>query len=305
MVSTSFHAGRFDRKDFNLLVFVNLLIAFIGSIFLAWNDVRAGVIYTLLFLGGVVLLFLVFFFLKDDATLRPVTDFVRVPIAQSTLLSGVSYLFGLFVPVLLYLLVRPFTSFDITGLSVPLFGASISGQTFSAVQISSSMPWRLFVIMFTAGTTETFIFNFVAVVVGVLIGLFLLKLLTGGDRGVLFFSRRSFVLTVAFAFSTGVAVLAHLLNSTYSGVSFFVAALFFLLASVSIYLFGLFLAFWIGYHQMNNLLYLVSQDGWSAVLGGFVSWFGLVFLVYLFLIVFFVLRSWKSLGGEWRRYWGG
>jgi hypothetical protein len=74
---------------------------------------------------------------------------------------------------------------------------------------------------------------------------------------------------------------------------------FICLANISIFFFGVTLSFWIGFHQMNNLIYLVETQGLAEVLSGFLSLFGLLFIGMIVLIVFYVLRSKKSNTGQW------
>lgn len=299
------HVSSLNKKNFNILLFFNFFIAFVGSVFLAWNGVTAGIVYSFMFVGIISLIFMVTLFLRDDNSLKPITDFAKIPISTSLGLASLFYLVGMLIPAVVKGVLGIFkTSFSITSLSIPLFGTQItSAQSFSTVEIGASMPWRIFNIMFTAGNMETLVFNFGTIIVGVLIGWFTLKLINGGeDLG--FISKKTFILGFAFAVSVLLFLLSHLMNQTYMATQFFVAGVFLLVANFSIYLAGVFLSFWAGYHQSSNLFYLIEVDGFVAVAEGFVSWFGLLFLVYLALIIFYVIRNWDTVKAEFSRWLG-
>lgn len=295
------HRTNINAKNFNFLFFTYLIIAVVGSLFLAWKDVSAGIIYTLMFLVIVACMWLVTFFLADDNRLRPITDYVKVPLA-SKLTNAVSFnLLGFGLPIFVQLILRlTSASYSISTLSVPLFGASINVafQSFSAAEIGNSMPWKLFTIMFTAGTIETLVYNFGTVIVGILIGYFILQLVNMNEKKIR--NSKIFILFVAFGFSIAMFGLSHLMNGNYGLKEFIIAGIFLLIANISIYLGGAFLMFWLGYHMSNNLLWLIDVEGLSAVMAGFVSWFGLIFIGFMMLQIFYVISNFPQV---WKDFW--
>lgn len=284
--------NRLNASNFNLLMFINFFGSLVGSMFLAWNGVTAGIIYTLMFLAGIAVLSLIMLFLKDDDGLKPITNFTRIPLATKFSLAAGFYLIGVILPFIVNAILRAGTSFSITSFSVPLFGADIitGGQTFATAVIGESMPWKIYNIMFVAGNMETLIYNFILVLVGVLIGWFILSKINDG-KDFAFMSRKTFVLMVAFIFSTALFVVSHVMNRSYGTGEFIVAAIFLLIANTSIYLSGVFLTFWAGFHQSNNLIFLIQQEGLPAVLNGFISWFGFLYILYLAVILVYVIRN--------------
>ena len=81
-----------NGKDYSFLWFILLFIAFIGSLFQQWNGIQAGVIYVSMFTGFSIMLFLLFFFIKDDNGMKPISNYIKVPISTSTSLSSFMYL---------------------------------------------------------------------------------------------------------------------------------------------------------------------------------------------------------------------
>lgn len=304
MASANSHVSNINKQNFNFLLFFKLIVAFAGSIFLAWNDVQAGMIYTLMFVGATALLFLVFFMLKDDNSLKPITNYIKIPFATKTTLAVLFYLVGFAVPIILKLIFKLVgAGFNIVSLSIPLFGADLANakfQTFSTAEIGTSMPWIVFVIKWVAGTIETYVFNFVFVLLGILVGIFIWQLLADDNQRAGILSKRPFIIFFGFLFSVLGFVASHALNSTYAGVMFFIAGIFLAVSNISIYFFGAFLTFWAGYHESNNNLFLIDVHGLRTVFfEGYVSWYGLFFAVFMLLLIYYTIRKFQS--GELQR----
>ncbi len=287
----------FDN-NYNLLLLLVVVIAVLGSLFLAWKNVHAGIIYTLMFVTGIALIYFVTLLLKgEDKDLQGLTKFAKVPFSSTLGLSAFFGLIGFGLPVVLKLIFQS-TSFNVTNLSIPLFGAGIDTafQSFSAAEIGSSLSWQLFTTMFTAGVIETMIFNFITVYIGIGLGVVVFKLL-GGGREKLGVGRWP-VLVFAFIFSIVVFALSHLMNSTYDLSAFIFAGIFLLVANISIYVSGAFIMFWVFYHMSNNLMYLVELKGLGVILAdGFFSGFGILFVSLLVLMIYFVISRWSVRGG--------
>ena len=293
-----------NKKDYSFLWFILLLIAFLGSLFQQWNGIQAGVIYASMFTGFSVILFLLFFFIKDDDRMTPISNYIRVPISTSTSLSAFMYMVGLIIPFLVNSIVGIFTSFSLTSLSIPLFsgGATSSVITLSVAKFEESMSWRIFNIFFVAGTIETFVYNFGLMIFFAFVGLGVLKLINGGND-LSFMKKSTFVILFALIGSVSFFIFSHTMNGTYTPMAFILAGLFLLISNISIYKAGIFLIFWAGYHQSNNLLYLISQFGLVPVLEGFLSIFGLVFLLFIVLLLFNIINNWSKIMKEFSSYW--
>jgi len=299
--------------DYNLLVYFLLAIALAGSLFLAWKDVSAGVIYSLMIVGVTALVFLaVNVFLKDTERDVPVlSKFMKVPFSTSTGVSAFFLLLGFGIPFLIQGFIRLIGgSFSVTSFSIPLFGNQVNQafQSFATAEVGNSMSWRLFTTVFTAGVGETYVFSFGTMVVGILMGLFLWTMLTDRER-LLGLSKRGFVLGFALLLSVGFFIASHLLNSTYAGRMFLFAGLFLLVSNISIYLGGVFLSGWIGYHASNNLIWMFEEFGFQSVfVDGLLSWFGLFLMAFLILLIVYVVRKWDVIRVElrdFRKYMSG
>jgi hypothetical protein len=301
-MSSNRFVSSLNKENFSLLMLVNFSMAFIGSIFLAWNGVQAGIVYTLMFVGILALMFLVFIFLKDDNTLKPITNYVGIPISTKLSLSVLFYLFGIVLPFVLNFVIGFFSKgFSITNYSVPLFASDIlaGGQSFATASFGESMSWKLFNMMFVAGNIETLVYNFGLILLFVLIGVFILKLINGSKKSE---GNRYFVLIFSFAMTTVLFSISHLLNQSYGLEQFIIAGFFLLIANTSIYLSGVFLSFWAGYHQSNNLLYLIQVEGLVPVLNGFLDWFGVLFIIYIGLQIYFLLTNWELVKKDFTKW---
>lgn len=284
-----------------------LVIAVALNIYLEWIGVQGGGIYSSMFFGISGLMFWVFFWIKDDNTLKPITDYIRVPISTKLSVSSTLYLIGLPFPAILYGITRMFgSSYNVTELATPLFGSAIDQafQTFSAADVSNSMAWRIFLVMYDAGTMETFVYNIGLPIISVFFGLLIFMLASKDGEYLLFISKKWFVILFAVFFMPAVAfVLSHVMNDTYGPVQFFVASLFLLFSNGSIYIMGMMAMFWVGYHQGNNLLALILKYGGAQVAEGFASWFGLIFVPFILLLVYYVVTHFPQTWYDLRDWW--
>jgi hypothetical protein len=299
------------NKNYNLIIYFNLLVALLGSIFLAWRKIDAGYIYTFMLFGVGFLITIIMLFFKDSESFGHMTSYIKIPFGTSLPLAAALYLLGQLFPfVLLFIryIVGIFSefSFNVVSLAVPVFSTKYATvQSFSAAQIQSSMPWILFTNFWTAGSAETFTYNFGAVLFGAIIGYFILQLIA--KKEVQPGTSKFFVIACGMALSVILFVVSHVMNSNYEPYNFIIAAAFLLISNISIYAFGMLLTFWIGYHQVNNLLFLAidPQNGYGtvAVAQGMLSWFGAVFLLYELLLIFYVLRNSDKVRQDLARWW--
>jgi len=272
-------------QDFNIILFILLIVAIAGSLFLAWIKVDAGYIYTLMFTVGMCVFVLIQLFVKGDTKLEPITKWIRIPFAINSGVAIVVYILGSITPFLIDWIGKLFNStFSVTSFNIPLFANSIREgvQSFSVAEATNSMAWKLFTITHTAGTMETFIYSFIIVFVFVLIGAKL-------------FESKFAILSFAFGMSVLGFGVSHLLNGTYTTSAFLVAGLFLLVSNISIYLGGMFLLYWVGFHRSNNLLYLIKVEGLKAVASGYLSWYGLFELIMWGAMIFYLIKNWDKI----------
>lgn len=284
--------------NFNLLLLFLLALTFIGNYWMLQKGIETGKIYFFMMLGAIGIFGLAQLFIRGDE-FSTIKEYMKAPFSTSLSLSVLTFLGGWIIALGLGFLIS-FSSYSITSFSVPLFGADILKgvtQSFSTVEVSESMAWKIFNISFNAGATEEFVFTFALMLLGVLIGLFVSQIFS--------LKSKNFVIAFAFVFSTLLFVGAHKLNASYMGIMFIFAGVFKLVSLLGVYWYGLFLTFWIGYHQANNLLYLIQQEGFVNVLNGFVSWFGLFFVAFFFALFWYLIANWDKAWSEFRSYWRG
>lgn len=300
-------AENFFTRDFdsgvNPLVFTMIFMAVVGSLFLAWQGVTAGIVYTLMFSVVIGIFVLLSQSVKDDDSLKPISNYIRNPISPDLTISGFMWLVGLGVPILISGVLNLFRiPFSLVSFNIPLFGNSLAEfQSFAAAEIASSMPWKLFNIMFVAGTMETYVYNFGIVIAGIWIGIYLYNQIYINKRSDAF--KRFFVFAISFIITTVFFVVSHILNASYGPSQFIGAAIFLIIANISIYLGGLFFMFWVGFHQSNNLVYLVQRFGLGEVAAGFISWFGIIFAALFFINLITVLLNQDKIKSFLPKWW--
>jgi hypothetical protein len=303
---TKFHSRNYD-VPFNVLLIVLLLFTVIGNLWLVLNEIYSGVVYFTFFTGGIIS-YVIILTLGGEGIKTKLGGVLRAPFSVSLGLASISYLAGWVAPFVLQGIISSIGkimnfSFSITSLSIPLFTGAGSlfgiGQSFAQVEIAESIPWKLFTIVFSAGTGEEFIFSFVTMFI---FSAVLLLALRGVDKP-LGLEKDNFIIGTAILLSTILFVGAHSLNGTYTlWYMFLIAGIFKLVSLVGIYYYGLFLTFFMGYHSANNQLYLIETDGFISVLNGFISWYGVLFVLLFLAIIGYIAFTWGSLRGELQRY---
>lgn len=280
-------------KDYPLFIPTFIALALFANYWMWANDIRAGLIFGLILLITVSGFVFGKIFLKNDKDLPKIAEIIDLPFADSLRKSVGWYFIGLFA-CLIFSFVGGLLNFSVTSFSIPLFGSEMSNQitqSFSAAEISSSMPWKLFNIVFNAGISEEIGFAVGFLFWGLLIGLFLYQLLSYKVKNFVV-SKQTFVLGFAIFVSVVAFALAHDLNNSYTVWYMFLAAGVFRLVTL-VGMYGLFipLSAFVGYHQMNNLIWLVGVEGFSNVARGFVSPFGILFGVLLLLMGVYWFRT--------------
>ncbi len=283
-----------------LLIYNILIVALPGALYLMWNNVTAGIIYASVFFAVSGAMPIINSLLKKEKNVEFAKKFVSIIYWGKPAFTSFIYLVGLAVPLTMFLWKKfSETGYDFSSLSIPLFGQQIVGaQSFSAAQIESSLPWVIFNTVFTAGNMEHYGYSYGAIIFGFVAGIYLFHRLSDGQKVFGFISKKVWLVLCGLAFSLLTFVLSHLLNGTYTAQNFLIASVFILITNTSIVLVRQLFFFWLGYHQSNNLVWLIGKYGGSTVADGFVSWFGLIFAANILLIVYFVIRNFDQVWAD-------
>jgi hypothetical protein len=221
-------------------------------------------------------------------------------------------LFAIGLKLLLVLLGKLISWWKVTSttmFSVPFLASDIdsSFQSFSTAEIADSMMWKLFVMVDGAGTMETLTYNLGAVLIGFFVAILIWSLITKVPK---FKNSKAskfkwfFVVIMATLLQPLILFLvSHIFNSEYGPLQFWMAAIFITVQNYSIYWKGFFLMFWVGWHSSNNLIFLVEKYGLGAVMSGFWSWFGLIFIGMIVLEIYYVANNWTQVKRDIAEWW--
>lgn len=289
MAQNKLHKGY--NQNFNLVLFTSLVMAGLGVGWLALNGIESGSIYTTLLTLVTVLMLIGFFFIKEDDK-SVISKMVKVPLTNDYDLAIPLFLIGWIVAILFNFLVSNVGGFAISEVMVPFAQANIDQtilQSFSAVEISAEPFWRWFVVVFSAGSIEEFLFGFATMFIFGIVGQFVLQIISDG-KDLSFISARNFIFSFALIMTMVVFSGIHLLNSTYVGKMFLIAMIFRAVMNMFIYKWGLFLSFTLGYHQSNNAVYFWYSAGPQVTLNALLSVKGLFVLAFFVLMIVYTIK---------------
>jgi len=260
-------------------IFLILTLIGVSSTFIL--NLENGKVYFIILVIAIVSLYITYFFLPKD------TNIIEYAFSKSLLQSIFFFFLGvLIIPVLnilliisgvaarSYTIIKPFAVFSTAG--------SLTGTTFKVIQLQLDKFWSFFFTVWTAGVMETFIFNFAAVVVGTLIGHFILQLSPNMVKKEE--HKRIFRAGVALLFSGVLFSAAHTLNETYDSINMFlINFIFLLLLNIILYYFNFVIMFVVGIHMSNNFFANLSENvaGALTLKGMLLNSFLLVLLIYL------------------------
>ena len=259
----------------NGLILVFLVLAGIGSFWLIPNDVKAGLIFLLLLLLGLVLIgFLIFAYSEKDLGLK-------IPINRSLSRAILVYIFGLSIPIILFLSLSIFNSVK-TNSFLSLFTLSMSSPisnivfgsqatTFSALTIANDNYWSGFVVRRVASVVEELVLGFGFVFLFLAISKFFIRpalninLSTQVNNTIDFF--------IAIIGSVLLFTALHLFNGSYTSIyDFAFAGLIRLLLNIFIYKFWNWgLEFSIGFHESINTASRIVTTGIEKFFIGLIS----------------------------------
>lgn len=293
MANDKFRAKDWD-ENINLVVYFSIILSGMGITWLALNDVPAGIRYITIFLVGVSFLFITFFFL-DETQKETMQKIIKSPFTTDYDVAIGMYLLGWLIPIIISFVTNLFgKAYNIAQLMIPLSASDvlneIQAQSFSVAETQADPFWQWFITVFTAGSIEEFVFGFVLMLVGVVIGMMVWRLIaterTSATQGA-----KSFYILFGLIFSGLIFGGVHKLNNTYVGIMFLIAILFRIAMNWGLYGFGVFLSFTLGYHQSNNAVWFYSTYGASTTFNALFSVGGIAIIVFFTLIVIYVIRN--------------
>ena len=263
---------------FPIFLFITLLG--IGSTYAL--NLENGRIYFIIILTSIVGVYVGFFFFRRDTTI------FEFPF-EKTLLQGV---FGLYVGFLLptiinlissvktYQVIKPFAIFSTAG--------GVTGQSFKIITLQLDKFWSYFYTVWVAGIGETFVFNFATIVIGIIIGHFILEFnpnIAKTEKG-----KRMFRAGVGLLFSGLVFVISHGLNGSYNDLNMFLLAfLFLLLMNFILYFLNFFIMFVVGFHMSNNFWANLQEN-----LAGALTTKGLILDAFLLILLMYLVLNFKK-----------
>lgn len=292
------------NHNYNLVPYISLVFAGLGVGWLALNEIDSGYIYTTIFVVLTCLTLLGFLFRKENDT-KTLTKMIQAPFTTDYDIAIPLFLGGWIVAFLFNLVLGQAFGFTVADTMIPFAQADIDSkilQSFSAVELSAEPFWRVFVMVFSAGSIEEFLFGFATMFIFGLVGHFVLVMINDG-KDFKYLTANNFIFGFALICTMVIFSGIHLLNSTYSGWMFLIAMLFRMTMNMFIYKWGLFLSFTLGYHQANNLLYMwySSKAGPDVVISALLSVKGLVIMAFYVLMLIYVIKNsqriWKKIQG--------
>lgn len=282
----------------------------IGIVWLALLQIVSGTLYLSLFLGAIGLIYIFRSFASKDINM---TLFQRNPFFGSRKRQAIIFIFMFMIPILMFGASNAFNieNLNTAKFSVPLAANQIESQisqtfaqpgAFSLAEVTSDKFVQMFVIVYSASALEEFVFGYGTMILFAAIAMFFLVLMGNPFKQ----GANTFIFIVALAGSVLAFTGIHMLNGSYvSGWDFAGAALFRL---------GLNALFWlplgigrtgfipfsglIAFHQSNNLLYFIGQNGFAQTMSLLFSGFGWFIVAFYAVIIFFVFNNLKSVGPE-------
>lgn len=301
------HSANLNSRSWPILLFFMLLMSAFGLWYAESRGVPSAVIYLSMLSGGFLVFAILSLAVKNDNTLSPVTNYARIPFSTTLPLSAFMYVAGSLLPIIVTLGLSLFASqtsaFSVVQVSQSFSSNQLSGfaQSFNIAEISLSPAWKLFFEVYVAGTVETFVFNFALPFAVVFAMHLVFKLLNRNPE-----KTPNLILFLSLLIVSAGFIFAHTLNSTYvTPTMFLVAGGFLLLLNYSIYYSGFFLIFWLGYHQVNNLIYLFLSPEFTTASfqQGFISVFGVLYVGMFALVVYYMVSRWPQVRADVRRWW--
>ncbi len=260
-----------EKRDFIVLALIILNV--IGLSWLAASGVEAAAFYMSLFIlvPGLIVIFLMFLGPKEEARwLLP----IKKNIPQGA---------QMFVLAMLIVFLLVIFGAGVSKIMQPQF--MFSQKMFQPLVLAEARGWQVFLQAFTPAIQEELFFGFIMMSVGIMFGMFVLKI-TKLDFGK---GNKWIYLTFGMIFSLTTFSLWHSFNPVYVGVMFLYAAVFRSVMNAIIWTFGG-IEFGISFHFFNNLFTLPL----AIIIAGFLTLPGLILLFTLLLIVFAAIVGFRE-----------
>jgi hypothetical protein len=237
------------KRSLLFYIFFGLSLAGIGVLF-SYDVPQSKVILPLVLVASNLFLF-AFLFIRENKEKT-----LEYPFAETTHESAM----WLWVGILIFVIIN--FMFYVTGLGFRTFDIirpffiwtsniqSLPPQlTITAIQINIEPFWGTFWTVIVAGVQETFIFNFVAVLIGQLLGWLVTEFFEIKNKKTSLLVR----FVIALAFSTAAFMYSHNFNETYTSAGMFIAAgIFMTLTNIIVYYFLPVVMLIVGMHMSNN-----------------------------------------------------
>lgn len=296
------------NDNLNLIVYFSIILSGIGVTWLALNNVPAGIRYITIFLVGVSFLVVSFFFINEGQSVV-IKQLMKNPFTVDSHVAGGLYVLGWIIPIVISVVLSLFgQSLNIAQLMIPLSAGQVLNEislSFTVAEAQASPFWQWFITVFTAGSIEEFVFGFVLMLVGVMIGMMVWRLLFD-EKNASSETARWFYVFFGLVFTGALFGGAHFLNQSYVGYMFVVAIVFRVLMNYGVYVLGMFLSLTLGYHQSNNAIWYFKEYGANTTFNALTSIGGIIILIYFGLVLFFVFRNIDVVVGKMKKLlmWG-
>ncbi len=291
MVDLGRFRGIFDLNR-PLLPFIMIIVAMIGVFTGELFEIPNAKIYSIFITASFTIFFLITFFIKENSD-----KVIKYPFSFTALQSVLFFFLGVIV-----ILIINFASSIQTFEVIPPFAVFTTADitpttTLNVIKLAIDPGVIFFYTIFVAGVMETWIFNFVGTLTGLLISRFARQhtdIISSSKLA----SIKSFDYIVAFLFASILFMVSHSLNGTYGTFSsnpsaYLVAGLFLMITNFLLFYFNVGFMFVVGLHMANN----AAAIGWGNTLVGLTSGnVGFVFLAILVLISVFAILNFKDWG---------
>lgn len=281
---------KFKGSLFPLIFLTILLIGVITTDLFSLEQAR---IYSILIIGSIIFGFILHFITNLNDV-----KYIEYPFEQNSFQGTFFFwlgiilvpIFTVFTTIILkaqsFEVIKPFVIFSSAGTPSQL------GTTLSIINIQLNSFWSYFYTTWVPAIAETWVYNIILILVGVLLFRALNEFLWKDAISEKNLKTYSFLFALAF-----VAILfaaSHLLNNTYTNPLFFaISILFITLMNISLYYANFTFSFAVGFHFANNFL-----SNWKGNLEGSLTPWGLGLTAFLLLTLVYVVINFPKKSKE-------
>lgn len=306
------------NHEFNFFTLFLLVISIIYVTWGAMNMTEIGLIYFFLFAGSILVLYIIQLGVKENDK-NFAKDYIRSVFTGNGILAVFFWYVGFVGIHIINMFGRIFDqSFSTTQFFSPLFSAgglvnTVQSQSYQAAVIENSPIANWIYGIFIAGNVEEVLFGYaIPIIFYTLTILFINQALNG--KTPLGLKKDTFSTIISIIGSIILFAFIHKLNDTYiaAGIGMFIiSAIFRLFMNISLYVWGLPLAFTIGIHSgSNNVAYMIGIGKGSMLAGSQIllnlltsSFTGWIFLIFVVLVTIFLLVKFDIVKREFNKWW--